>query len=128
MSNKKQNIIIFYWLPVFLWCGLIFYLSGVPSLHSALPNEWDYIFRKIAHMTEYAVLALFFFRAASQNMGKRRALAYSALFALTFALTDEYHQTFVFGRNGNFFDVVIDSLGIFFSVFVIDKRFLDVSI
>jgi VanZ family protein len=129
LSKKQERLIIYYWLPVILWCAGIYYLSGIPSLKSDLPGNWDYILRKFAHITEYAVLVFLFFRAASQqNMGRHRAVAYAALFAFTFALSDEYHQTFVAGRSGNAVDVTIDSLGIFLSVLLIDKRFLDVSI
>lgn len=127
-NNRKTNQIIFYWLPVFLWCSFIFYLSSIPDLRSDLPGAWDYVFRKLAHITEYAVLVFLFFRAASRNMSRRRALAYGAFFAFTFSLTDEYHQTFVLGRSGNFADVAIDSLGVLFAIFAIDKRYLDVSI
>jgi VanZ family protein len=127
-NSKKARLIIFYWFPVFLWCSFIFYLSSIPDLRSDLPNAWDYVFRKLAHITEYAVLAFLFFRAASRNMSRRRALAYGALFAFTFSLTDEYHQTFVSGRSGNLVDAAIDSLGILFAIFAIDKIYLDVSL
>lgn len=128
LSKKQKRLIFFYWLPVLFWCAGIYFLSGIPSLRSELPDGWDLILRKLAHITEYAVLTFLFFRAASQSIGKRRAIAYAALFALTFALSDEYHQTFIAGRSGNAVDVTIDSLGIFLAVFLIDKRFLDVSI
>lgn len=127
-DSKKTKLIIFYWLPVFLWCSFIFYLSSIPDLRSDFPDAWDYIFRKLAHITEYAVLTFLFFRAASRNISRRRALAYGALFAFTFSLTDEYHQTFILGRSGNFADAAIDSLGILFAIFAIDKRYLDVSL
>lgn len=128
LSKKQKRLIFFYWLPVLFWCAGIYFLSSVPSLRSELPDDWDLVLRKLAHITEYAVLVFLFFRAASQSIGKRRAIAYAALFALTFALSDEYHQTFISGRSGNAVDATIDSLGIFLSVFLIDKRFLDVSI
>lgn len=128
MQNRKKKSAVFYWLPVFLWCAVIFYLSSIPDLRSDFSSQWDYVLRKLAHITEYAILAFLFFRAASQYISTRRAIAYGALLALTFALTDEYHQTFVSGRSGNLFDVSIDSIGIFLSVFIIDKRCLDASI
>jgi VanZ family protein len=128
MEKRKQQIILFYWLPVFLWCVLIYELSAVPDLRSDLPGRWDLVLRKLAHMGEYAVLTGLFFRAAAQSVGKRRALGYAALFAVTYALTDEYHQTFVAGRSGNAVDVSIDSLGIFLAVLSIDKKYLDASI
>ena len=122
MSNSKIICSIKLWLPVLLWCAIIYYLSSLPSLKSDLPNQWDFVFRKIAHIMEYAVLTLLFFRASSKNLNYKKAISYSALFSITFALTDEYHQLFVFGRGGNLGDVLIDSLGVFLAVFLIYKK------
>jgi VanZ family protein len=124
MSKK----IVFYWLPVILWCCLIFYLSSIPDLRSDFPNNIDYVLRKLAHMTEYAILAFLFFRAAVLDVGKKRALVFAIFFAFIFALSDEYHQTFVAGRSGNAVDILIDSSAILLSAAAIDKRCPDVSI
>src|SRR5918912_19993 len=43
------------WLPVVAWAAVIFALSAIPSLSSGL-GTWDYVLRKCAHVTEYAVL------------------------------------------------------------------------
>lgn len=128
MNHSLDRHLLLAWLPVLLWCALIFYLSGVPSLRTELPGGWDFLLRKFAHISEYAVLTFLFFRADRLSVSPRRALASAVLFAFAFALTDEYHQTFVSGRSGNLVDVSIDSLGIFLSVFLIDKRYLDASI
>ena len=122
MSNSKTTNTITLWLPVFLWCAVIYYLSSIPSLKSDLPGQWDFISRKIAHITEYAVLTFLFFRASSRNLNYRKAISYSALFSITYALTDEYHQLFVFGRGGNLGDVFIDSIGVFLAVFLIYRK------
>ncbi len=127
-GKKQKRLVAYYWLWVIVWCAGIYCLSDIPSLRSDLPGGWDFFLRKLAHITEYAVLVSLFYRAASQSMGRRRATAYAALFAFTFALSDEYHQTFIAGRSGNAADVTIDSLGIFLSVLLIDKRSLDASI
>jgi len=79
-------------------------------------------------MMEYGILVFLSFRTFRQNMGFRRSLACAVVFSITYALTDEYHQTFVGGRSGSFSDVFIDSLGIFMSVFLIDKKLINVSI
>lgn len=128
ISKIDYERLLKYWLPVFLWCSVIYYLSSVPDLKSDLPNRWDFVLRKIAHMMEYGVLAFLSFRAFSQGQSLRRSLAYAVIFSLTYALTDEYHQTFVGGRSGSLNDVFIDSLGIFLSVFIIDKKLINVSI
>lgn len=122
MFNKKTTNIITLWLPVFLWCAVIYYLSSIPSLRSDLPNQWDFVARKIAHLTEYAILTFLFFCASSKNLNFKKAISYSALFSITYALTDEYHQLFVFGRGGNLGDVFIDSVGVFLAVFLIYRK------
>ena len=92
-----------HWLPVVLWAALIFTLSSIPSLHSGL-GTWDLILRKCAHVTEYAILTFLL----------RRALAapWAAGVAFLYACSDEYHQSFVVGREGRPRDVAIDTIGI----------------
>ncbi len=74
---------------------------------------WDYILRKMAHMTEFAVLCLLLWRALAQHIGHdRAALSLAAALALTYAASDEFHQTFVSGRAGKVTDVGYDLAGI----------------
>ena len=92
------------WAPVVLWAAVIFALSSIPSLGTGL-GTWDYVLRKCAHMTEYAILAALLYRALG-----RRIPAFFA--ALTYAASDELHQRFVHGRHGTPVDVAIDAVGI----------------
>ena len=100
---RSRSPLLTVWLPIVLWAGLIFTLSSIPSLHSGL-GTWDLILRKCAHVTEYAILAFLL----------RRALAtpWAAAAAFLYACSDEYHQSFVVGREGRPRDVAIDSIGI----------------
>ncbi|MAF20729.1 MAG: hypothetical protein CMI55_03540 [Parcubacteria group bacterium] len=101
------------WLLVFVWAGFIFFLSHQPDLKSGLSHQWDFIFRKLAHITEYAILTLLLFRVISQyKLSERKILILVFVFALFYALTDEYHQSFILGRQATFRDVLIDSIGI----------------
>ena len=122
--QKKIETIIKLWFPVFLWCALIYYLSSIPSLKSDLPNQLDLIFRKIAHIAEYGILTVLLFRAYYKSNGFtiKKSITFAVIFALTYALADEYHQLFVFGRQGSFNDVFIDSLGVFFVAFLIYRK------
>lgn len=107
MSNKLKN-----WFLVFLWAGFIFFLSSQPELQSGLPSQWDFILRKLAHITEYAILTWLLLRALRQHaLNKKTALVLAACLAILYAVSDEYHQTFVFGRQGVWRDVLIDGLG-----------------
>lgn len=74
----------------------------------------DYPVRKLAHMTEYGILALLSFGATggyeSLHKGKRRWLA-ALLISFLYATSDEIHQRFVPNRYGCFTDVLIDTAG-----------------
>ena len=91
------------WLPVLLWAGVIFAFSSIPSLSTHL-GTWDLVLRKLAHMAEYAVLALLLLRATG-------SYAWGFGLAVAYACTDEFHQTFVRGRHGSPVDVGIDAVG-----------------
>jgi VanZ family protein len=86
--------------------GVIFALSAQPDLSSGL-GTLDLVLRKLVHMTEYGLLWWLLSRAFAPE---RPWLA--AAIAVAYAMTDEYHQTFVHGRHGTPVDVLIDALGI----------------
>ena len=74
-----------------------------------------YFVRKAAHMTEYFLLALSLQLPLTAWFSKQFSLKLRIFtgFAATvlFAALDEFHQSFVPGRSGNFTDVCIDSTG-----------------
>ena len=106
---------ITHWLAIIAWAGIIFYFSHQPDLKSNLPNFWDFVFRKIAHISEYAVLAFLLMRTfIYHHMARKNAAILAAIIAVCYAIGDEYHQTFVNGRSGCVRDTLIDSVGIFF--------------
>ncbi len=101
------------WLYVFIWAGLIFFLSHQSGLSSGLPSNWDFVLRKLAHLAEYAVLTYLLFNALNRHQLKNSQIIWlSFLFAFLYAVTDEYHQAFIAFRYGVWTDVLIDSLGI----------------
>lgn len=121
---KKYKIIINWFLVIF-WLGIIYYFSSQPSLKSELEPLWDLIFRKIAHMAEYFVLAFLLFSAfLGHSLSKSKALALALILALFYALTDEYHQSFTAGRSASLLDAGIDGLGslIFTSLKLLEKN------
>src|SRR4051812_29022021 len=92
--------------PPLALMALIFFLSAQPDLSSGL-GGWDLILRKLAHMTEYALLYLLWLRA----LPAAPPWAPVAI-ALGYAVTDEIHQGFVHGRHASPVDVLIDGFGI----------------
>lgn len=150
---------VWMYLPAVCFMVVIFWFSSQPALESSeesgrivslvlhcleyirrmkfSPDEFSFWaerihtpIRKMAHMTEYAILAwTFFIPAFIQNKkmlfgtrdipGKSHIdkkgllkLCFCSLFAVTlYASTDEFHQLFVEGRSGKITDVLIDTCG-----------------
>lgn len=71
--------------------------------------------RKIAHFTIYLVLGVALTNAFRSLKPKKfpnlKPLILSASIALIYASLDEYHQSFIPGRDGNLRDIIIDTLG-----------------
>jgi VanZ family protein len=92
------------WGPVVAWATVIFALSSIPSLGTGL-ETWDFMLRKIAHATEFAILAALLVRAL-------RHTGWAVAIAIAYAVSDEIHQSFVSGRQGSPRDVGIDAVGV----------------
>lgn len=70
--------------------------------------------RKVVHATVYFVLALLLLTISRVIFGSKKYLlscTITILLCFVFAMTDEYHQTFVDGRTGQMMDVMIDTTG-----------------
>ena len=96
------------WLMIAGWMALIFFLSSQPQLPSPPDPLADLIFKKGAHFTVYAVLAVLFRRALPPS---RWIWTLSWMFTVLYAASDEWHQSFVPGRHPHLTDVLIDACG-----------------
>ena len=95
-----------------MWMGTIYAVSAQPSLPS-VPGLWDLLLKKLMHAAAYGVLALLILRALRGTWSHEGPIRWaSCILSLAYALSDEYHQTFVPGRNGNLVDVAVDAAGI----------------
>jgi len=112
MMQKFRKYVSLYSPPV-LWCGLIFYLSSQPYLRVS-EGPWDLALRKFGHISEYFVLTILSSKAIGSSIFKlnKKTIISGALFSFFFAISDEYHQSFIEGRCGSPVDVGVDSIGI----------------
>jgi VanZ family protein len=122
------------WIPVIVWCIAIYcfsefsFFTGENTkriLHMILsylpfgggkeggPSLLNFIVRKMAHLTEFGILAVLVWRALAP---KRAAYVGAWLFATVYAMTDEWHQSFEPGRTATPKDVAIDSCGALLAV------------
>ena len=73
--------------------------------------------RKIAHMTEYALLAIsLFIPFTLYQLKNMQRIALVICICISYACIDEFHQTFVNNRSGSIKDVLIDSIGVLVAV------------
>lgn len=75
--------------------------------------------RKVIHATIYCVMAVLLVIIGVLILNHRHYFwicLVTALICFLFALTDEYHQTFVDGRTGQMLDVLIDTIGAFLGI------------
>lgn len=128
---KKKHI---YLILCFLWMLVIFWFSHQPAnssqamsnsilemvdriLHTNIVTQGGWLFntlnflvRKAAHMSEYALLAILFILYLRECEYQHMFLIGIIAVAL-YAASDEFHQLFVMGRSGQIKDVLIDTCG-----------------
>lgn len=121
------------WLPLAAWMALIFLFSTdlfsgeetggfiIPILGYLL--GWLFsepsltilhsLIRKGAHLMEYAVVGLLWYRAINSTLKgwNSRAAFLALLLSSLYAVSDEIHQTLTLTREGRAADVMIDSVG-----------------
>lgn len=119
--------------PLLLWMAFIFFASTAqlsasntsriirPLLIWLFPGISEetlafvhFIVRKLAHLTEYAILGWLAARAfttSSHELLRRRWFLTAGLLVIVYALSDELHQRFVPARTGSIYDSLIDIVG-----------------
>ena len=106
--------VLWYWMPVALYAGTIFYLSAQSHPEDQLPL---FLLRdvsdKVLHAVEYGILSLLCYRAFRRAAGPavaRQAVMLAILTASAYGLTDEVHQAFVPLREASWQDWLADTI------------------
>jgi VanZ family protein len=113
VKESRFRRLLCYGGPVLAYAGLIFFLSSLSAFPKAI--RLDTGFDKMAHFMEY-----FFFGALLDRWlagtGRCRTrwlvLGMSIFIGTIYALGDEWHQSFVPGRDASLWDVLFDFLGV----------------
>lgn len=111
MTNRKR---LFFWLPSLGWMAVIFYLSHQPTIpiEPLFPHQ-----DKVFHFTAYFVLTTFLCFACRAN---RYTLFWAVVVAAFYGVTDEFHQSFVPGRDVSLLDWLADITGSLAAYFFFD--------
>ena len=111
-----------YWAPFLLWASVIFLFSTMPTTSTSEVHWEDFIIKKSAHMIEYGVFAMLLYRALKEfGYPKTRLFITVLLVAVAYGASDELHQSFTPGREPRLRDVVIDTIGATFSLWIITR-------
>ena len=123
-----------YFIPSFLLMIIIFGFSNqTGSESSGLSTQivlWiqnhlhitisEFLIRKVAHMSEYAILSLtFIYGFYKSEFPTNKIYLFSFICSFLYACTDEFHQLFIGGRAGSPIDVMIDTTGAFLMILFI---------
>jgi len=145
LENRRRGRIIRY-APLVFWIGVILFLSTSqasmsntsrfvrPLLEFLFPSAseetlivYHAYLRKLAHLTEYAILAFWAFWAfANSNLKNLRRLwfVFAFLLVLLIASIDEANQSRLTSRTGSIYDVFLDAAGgLIMLIFLILYRF-----
>lgn len=124
-----------YFIPAIIWMVFIFVMSHTVGTVSSQQSNFiadiiiqylkiDYSFltfiiRKIAHMSEYAILLLLLYFGITKIYTYKYSLFISLFITFIYACSDEIHQLFIPGRSGQFTDVLIDTSGALIMLLII---------
>ena len=111
------------WIPVIFWMGVIYIASSISVLPGSAIVWWDFIIKKSAHIIVYAILFYLIYRADNANRGDAPPRYWPAfLITFLYACFDEWHQSWVPGRNARLYDVGFDMFGSWLSYLYIKQK------
>ncbi len=135
MKHDKR-IFVLYILPIFIWMGVIFYLSSGVSLKDAILHPayykeairlakehkmppvnpeftvFDDLLNNFAHICVFSILSILIYRYYG-------LIFVSILYASLYGLFDEFHQMFVPLRSASLEDIIFDIIGAFLGVLIV---------
>jgi len=103
------------WGPFLAALAVMFWLSSL----SVVPGG-HYVWDKLLHAVGYAGLGVLALRAFHGGFERPRLepTAYAALAVILWGVSDEFHQSFVPGRDASAWDVLADAVGFVLAVAV----------
>lgn len=110
-------------MPAIFWIVAIFVQSSISNL--SIPNFQFKWHDKLAHIVEFAILAILLFRAlkySSIKFFQQGKYWLTFLGGSLYGLSDEIHQSFVPGRTADVYDWIADVIGILLIICFFKKR------
>ncbi len=118
-SKKLSTIKLIFlgWIPVFVYCALIFSFSSQSFPNRHFPSFLFGLSDKLAHGVEFGILGILFYRAFQQMTQAIKSVWLAIFCTVLFGISDEIHQGFVPHRQPDLLDVLADTVGAMIFVF-----------
>lgn len=85
----------------------------------SLREKVTFYVRKTAHFSIYTLLGLWLMNEANTfDINKKKKWIICLLFGFLYAVSDEFHQSFVGGRSQEIRDILIDTIGVAFGCLI----------
>jgi VanZ family protein len=113
MKRSQRYYELIYGAPVLAYAGLIFLLSSVSKFPDMIPSFSG--FDKLAHFCEYYLFGCLIYRwllAERSRFASRHAVFFTILIGAFYGISDEWHQSFVPGRDASPWDALTDALAV----------------
>jgi len=114
-------IAVLRWLPACVLMTVIFMLSSLPSSEVPDFGALDFLVLHAGHFLGYALLCLAFQFALPRRLSPGIRSIAAIMLALLYAVSDEWHQSFVPGRSQSLFDIIVDGLGASTAMFLLAR-------
>ena len=120
-GSKDRTLTIALYIVTVLYVVLIFYLSSLHNIQQPGPLDNFPSVDKIEHASEYFVLGLLLalcFQRTPSIGPDWQSWALVLLLGTIYAISDEFHQSFVSGRSADLLDLLADTAGVTVGCFV----------
>ena len=117
LLRLKIMIKFFDFIGLVSYCGLIYWLSDQPALPVPMlfPHQ-----DKLHHAIAYSIMAILAWRNLRHIIKAPYLLIFLSVFFCSFyGLTDEWHQSFIKGRQADIFDWLADTVGALLTILVL---------
>jgi VanZ family protein len=122
LRNGMKKSLLRHWLyyggPVLVYAATIFYIS---SLSLFLEESSSFSgFDKLVHFLEYYPFGWLICRwllSAERSFLRKHAILLTIVVGISYGLSDEWHQSFVPGRDASLWDALFDATGVAVAAF-----------
>lgn len=105
--RKARALTVFYGILTLAYMGAIYHFSSLPGSRISLPAP-DYVMHALEYLGLGGLLGI-----TIRSAGRMRGSSSLTVFiGFAYALSDEFHQFFVPGRNASISDLAADLFGI----------------